>query len=100
MAVVATQIGLSMNNAKIKYMVNRKANNNESKKIEIMGKKFENVESFKYISSLVTNLNDIEIEIKSRFAAGNTSYHELGPISKKGLYPSQLKFIFTKQLKD
>jgi hypothetical protein len=31
MAVVATQIGLSMNNTKIKYMVNRKNNNNEPK---------------------------------------------------------------------
>jgi tryptophanyl-tRNA synthetase len=87
MAVVATQIGLSMNNAKIKYMVNRKANNNESKKTEIMGKKFENEESFKYLSSLVTNLNEMEIEIKSRFAAGNTSYHELGPILKKVYIP-------------
>jgi hypothetical protein len=38
MAVVATQIGLSMNNAKTKYMVKRKDNNNEPKEIEIMGK--------------------------------------------------------------
>jgi hypothetical protein len=37
MAVVVTQIGLSMNNAKTKYMVNRK-DNNEPKEIEIMGK--------------------------------------------------------------
>jgi hypothetical protein len=34
---VATQIGLSMNNAKTKYMVNRKDNNNEPKGIEIIG---------------------------------------------------------------
>jgi hypothetical protein len=37
-AVVATQIGLSMNNAKTKYVVNRKDNNNEPKEIELMGK--------------------------------------------------------------
>jgi hypothetical protein len=36
-----------MNNAKTKYMVNRKDNNNEPNETEIMGKKFENVESFK-----------------------------------------------------
>jgi hypothetical protein len=40
MAVAATQVGLRMNNAKTKYMVNRKVNNNEPKEIEIMGKKF------------------------------------------------------------
>jgi hypothetical protein len=68
MAVVATQIGLSMNNTKTKYMVNRK-DNNEPKEIKIIGKKFENVESFKYLGSLITNFNDMEIEIKSRLAA-------------------------------
>jgi hypothetical protein len=61
-----------MNNAKTKYMVNRK-DNNEPKETEITGKKCENVESFKYLGSLVTDLNDMEIEIKSRFAAGNKS---------------------------
>jgi hypothetical protein len=95
---VATQTGLSMNNAKTKYMVNRKDNNNEPKEIEIMGKQFENVESFKYLGSLVTDLNEMEIEIKSRLAAGNKSYHALGPILKKGFYSIQLKFVFTKQL--
>jgi hypothetical protein len=40
----------------------------------------------------------MEIEIKSRLAAGNKSYRALGPILNKGLYPSQLKFVFTEQL--
>jgi hypothetical protein len=34
MAVVAIQIGLSMNNAKTKYMVNRRDNNNEKRKMK------------------------------------------------------------------
>jgi hypothetical protein len=46
MAVVATQIGRSMNNAKTKYMVNRKDNNNEPKEIEIMGKKIKKCRIF------------------------------------------------------
>jgi hypothetical protein len=53
---------------------------------------------FKYLGSLVTNLNEMEIKIKSRLAADNKSYHALGTILKKGLYPSQLKLVFTKQL--
>jgi hypothetical protein len=76
-----------MNNVKTKYMINRKDNNNEPKETEIMGKKFKNVESFKYLGSLVTDLNEMEIEIKSRLAAGNKSYHALGPILKKVYIP-------------
>jgi hypothetical protein len=37
--------------------------NNEPKEFEIMGEKSETVESFKYLGSLVTNLNEMEIEI-------------------------------------
>jgi hypothetical protein len=52
-------------------MVNRNHNNNnEPKKIEIMGKNFENVESFKYLGSLVSDLTETEIEIKSKVTAG------------------------------
>jgi hypothetical protein len=91
MSVVAPQIGLSTNNTKTKYMVNRKDNNNEPKEIEIMGKKFENVESFKYLGSLVTDLNEKEIEIKSRYAVGNKSYHALGPIFKKRSISQSIK---------
>jgi hypothetical protein len=47
--------------------------------------KFENVESFKYLGSLVTDLNEMEIKIKSRLAAGNKSYHALGTILKKSM---------------
>jgi hypothetical protein len=50
--------------------------------------------SFKYLGSLVTDLNEMEIKIKSRLAVGNKSYHALGPILKTGLYLSRLKFIY------
>jgi hypothetical protein len=39
-------------------------NNSEQKEIEIMWKHFENVESFKYLVSLVTDLNEIELRLK------------------------------------
>jgi hypothetical protein len=58
-----------------------------------MGKnvKSENVESFKYLGSLVTDLNEMEIEIKSRLAAGNKSYHALEPILKKRSISQSIK---------
>jgi hypothetical protein len=49
------------------------------------------MESFKYLDSLVTNLNEMEIEIKIRLAVGNRSYHALGPILKKGPISQSIK---------
>jgi hypothetical protein len=74
-------------------MVNRKDNNNEPKEMEITGKNFENVESFKYsyLGLLVTDLNEMEIENKSRLAAGNGSYHALGPILKQRSISQSIK---------
>jgi hypothetical protein len=34
-------------------------------------------------------------QIRSKIAVGNKCYHALGPILKKDLYPSQLKFVIT-----
>jgi hypothetical protein len=78
MTNVATQLGLIINTIKTKYMINRKDNGNEPKEIEISGQKYEKVEMFKYLGSLVTNLNDIEIEIETRLTVGNKCYHALG----------------------
>jgi hypothetical protein len=40
-------------------MLNRQAGN-KVKKIELMGKKYEKLESFKYLGAIITSLNDIE----------------------------------------
>jgi hypothetical protein len=77
-------------------MINRQDGNNV-KEIEWMGKKYEKVESFKYLGAVMTSLNDIETEIKGKIAVGNKCYYALGPILKEGLYPSQLKFVSVKQ---
>jgi hypothetical protein len=72
-------------------MVNRTENNNEPKEMEITGKNFENVESFKYLGLLVTDLNEMEIENKSGLAAGNGSYHALGPMLKQRSMSQSIK---------
>src|SRR5215469_18256230 len=64
MAAITHQIGLQMNDTKTKYMINRH-DGNKVKEIELMGKKYEKVGSFKYLGSVMTSLNDIETEIKS-----------------------------------
>ena len=82
MAAITHQIGLQMNDIKTKYMVNRR-DENKVKVIELMGKKYEKVESFKYLGSVMTSLNDIETEIKSKIAVGNKCYYALGPILRR-----------------
>jgi hypothetical protein len=50
MAAITHQIGLQMNDTKTKYMINRH-DGNKLKVIELMGKKYEKVEYFKYFGS-------------------------------------------------
>jgi hypothetical protein len=82
MAAITHQIGLQTNDTKTKYMINRH-DNNKVKEIELMGKKYEKAESFKYLGSVMTSFNDIETEIKSKLAVGNKCYYALGPILKR-----------------
>ena len=77
MAAIIHQIGLQMNDTKTKYMIDRH-DENKIKVPELMGKKYEKVESFKYLGSVMTSLNDIETEIKSKIAIGNKCYYASG----------------------
>ena len=58
MAAITQKIGLQMNDTKTKYMINRQ-DGNKVKEIELMGKRYEKVESFKYLGAVMTSLNDI-----------------------------------------
>jgi hypothetical protein len=98
MTTVATQLGLTINTTKTKYMINRKDNGNKRKEIGISGQKYQKVEMFKYLGSLVINLNDIETEIKTRLTAGNKCYHALGHILKKRYISQSIKVRLYKTL--
>jgi sorting nexin-29 len=82
MVSISHQIGLQMNDTKTKYMINRH-NEIKVKVIEMMGKKYETAESFKYLGSLMTHINDIETKIKSKIDVGNKCYYALGSILKR-----------------
>jgi hypothetical protein len=82
MVAVAPHIGLHMNNTKTKYVINR-YDRNKLKEVEILGNKYEQVQSFKYLDSVITSLNDKQTEIKSKISVGNKCCHALGPILKK-----------------
>jgi hypothetical protein len=82
MAAITHQIGLQMNDTKTKYMINRQDGNTVQEN-ELMGKRYEKVESFKYLGAVMTSLNDIENEIKSKIAGDNIRYYALGPTLKR-----------------
>jgi hypothetical protein len=82
MLAITQQIGLQLNDTKTKYMLNRQ-DGNKVKEFELMGNKNEKVEFFKYLGAMITSLNDIETEIKSKIAVGNKCYYALGTILKR-----------------
>jgi hypothetical protein len=86
-----------VNNAKTKYKINR-CDKNELKETEILGSKYEKVESFKYLGAVITSLNELETEIKSKIAVGNKYCHALGPILITRSISQSIKIHLIKQL--
>jgi hypothetical protein len=63
-----------------------------------MRKKYEKVESFKYLGAMITSLNDIETEIKSKIAVGNKRYYALGTILKRRSTSQSIKIRLYKTI--
>ena len=78
-------------------MINRQ-DGNKVKETELMGKRYEKVESFKYLGAVMTSLNEIETEIKSKIAVGNKCYYALGPIIKRRSISQSIKIRLYKTI--
>jgi hypothetical protein len=96
-AAITHQIGLQMNDTKTKYMINRH-DDNKVKESELMGKKYEEVESFKHLGSVMASLNDIETETKSKLVVDNKCYHALRPILKRRSISQSIKICLYKMV--
>jgi UDP-galactopyranose mutase len=85
--VVATkEIGLEVNEDKIKYMVmapDQNAGRRHSMNID--NSSIERVEEFKYLGTTLRNQNSIQVEIKSRLKLGNTCYYSVQNLSSSRL---------------
>jgi hypothetical protein len=97
MAATTHQIGLPMNDTKTKYMINRH-DENKIKVLELIGKKKKKAESFKYLRSVMTSLNDIETEMKSKIAVGNKCCYALGPILRRRSISQTIKIRLYKTI--
>jgi hypothetical protein len=78
-------------------MLNRQVGNTV-KETELMGKKYEKGESFKYLGAMITSLNGIETEIKSKTAGGNKCYYALGTILKRSSISQSIKILLYKTI--
>jgi hypothetical protein len=97
MVATTHQIGLQINYTKTKYVINRQ-DGNKVKETEFMGKKYKKVESFKCLGAVMTSLNDIETEIKSKIAVINKCYYALGPILKRRSTSQSIKICLYKTI--
>jgi hypothetical protein len=71
--------GLTINESKTKYMINsrNKVRFRNVRSLNVGSHKFERVDKYKYLGSLVTESSENSTEIKIRIAAGNRCYFSL-----------------------
>ena len=93
--MASKEIGLEVNADKTKYMVmSRDQNAGRSHSIKTDNISFERVEDFKYLGTILTNKNDIQVEIKRRLKSGNAFYHSVQNLLSSGLLSKNLNYNF------
>jgi hypothetical protein len=85
-------IGLEINAKKTKYMImSCHPNSGQNQTIRIANESFENVATFKYLGTVLTNQNDIHDEITSRLNSENASYYSVQNLLSSRLILKNLK---------
>jgi hypothetical protein len=85
-------ICLEINAGKTKYMImSRHPNSGQNQNIRIANESFENVATFKYLGTTLTNQNGIHNEIKNRLNSGNACYHSVKNLVSSRLVSKSLK---------
>jgi hypothetical protein len=90
--------GLTINESKTKYMINsrnkvRFLKVGALRSLNVGSCKFERVDKFKYLGSLVTENSENSTEIKIRIAAGNRCYFSFINLLKSGTVARNTKVI-------
>ena len=66
--------------------------------IKIGSNSYEKVKTFKYLGSLLTNLNSIQEKIKCRLKAGNSCYYSVQTLFSSRLLSKNLKIKIYKTI--
>jgi hypothetical protein len=86
------EVGLEINAEKTKYIImSRHPNSGQNQNIRIANESFENVATFKYLGTTLTNQNDIRDEIKSRLNSGNACYYSFQYLLSSRLISTKFK---------
>jgi hypothetical protein len=67
----ASEIGLLVKENKTKHLTCMSEDRNISNQLQIGEYKFEKIEAFKYLGSIVTTEKDVSVEIQARLMAAN-----------------------------
>jgi len=75
----AKKVGLTVNEEKTEYLVASRKNRNGGREqyIKIEELKFKRVSQFKYLGSMITEDNNIKIEVSTRIQLANRGYYGL-----------------------
>jgi hypothetical protein len=72
-------------------IMSRHPNSGQNQNIRIANETFENVATFKYLGTTLTNQNDIHDGIKVRLNSGNACYYSVQNILSSSLIPKNIK---------
>jgi hypothetical protein len=85
------------NAEKTKYMImSRHLNSGQNQNIRMANESFENVATFKYWGTTLTNQNDIHDEMKSRLNSGNACYYSIQNLLSSRLTSKNLRLKYIK----
>lgn len=92
----AIKYGLSINQEKTKYMINTRNKTRWRGVQDFEG--YERVKQFKYLGGVVSEDNEVSLEIKARLAAGNRCYFSFQRLLKSSLITRKLKLLVYKTI--
>jgi hypothetical protein len=72
-------------------IMSRHQNSGQNQNIRTANELFENVATFKYLGTTLTNQNEIRNEIKSRLNSGNACYYSVQNLLSSRLISKNLK---------
>ena len=92
-------IGLAVNIGKTKYMeIGHHRGMMANEHITLSISTYENVKTFKYLGSLLTNPNSIQEEIKCRLKAGNPCNYSVKTLKSSRVISKNLKIKIYKKI--
>jgi len=101
----AENVGLQINDNKTEYMIlnRREVKHRQDEIMKVENHNFKGVSHFNYLGLILTNDNDIKVEIDTRLKKGNNCYYGLGKLLSSKAISNTLKvqiYVYTSKSKE